>query len=167
MADDSIYIEFVNEQTVTGGTVASKYRVNLSPAGNIEDTYKNSLDIVQEEDIEIDPESIVINTKRISHIITVTGTLKVITEDGDLSVPVTKLMPNPDSVEGMQDPTSKYGRFRALQGYGDLQDLTLTLYINGISFTGTIGRFSCFPTAGNIEYADYILEFIEGTVYTS
>jgi hypothetical protein len=162
---ETVYIEFKNARIIDGGA-SSKHRVYLSPVDTIDDTYKNELDAVADEERN-DPTSIVTNTKRISHFLTINGLLVVNDEDATEDVPVTSLLPDPTSGEGMQDSTSKLGRMRALMGYGydGSDDGQLVFYINGLSYDVYIARFTTVPTAGKVDFMDYILELIEGEPY--
>ena len=159
---ETVYIELKVAQTVDGDTGTSKYRVNLSPIDTIDDTYKNQLDAIPDEELD-DPISIVINTKRISHFVTINGLLIVNSDDAALGV--TDLLPDPASAEKLQDPTSKLGRLRILMGYGAIDNSLLTLYINGLSYEGYISRLTTIPTGGQVNFMDFIIEFIEGEAY--
>jgi hypothetical protein len=172
---DVIYIELKTAAIVDSTDPeepTSKYRVNLSPVDSIDDTYKNTLDVTPPEDDTIDPHAIIVNTKNIIHVFTLNGMLKVNDDDALETVPVTRLLPDPTSVQGFQDPTSKLGRLRILLGYGGnitngivYEGTTLNFYINGITYECWISRLTTIPTAGQVDYMDYIIELTEGKYY--
>jgi hypothetical protein len=166
---ETIYIELKTATIVESTDPSepeSKYRVYLSPVDTIDDTYKNELDTVPEEE-EVIPNTLVTNTKRITHLFTLNGMLQVNDEDATEDIPVTKLLPDQSSAQGLQDPTSKLGRLRILFGYGvDYgEDLTLTFFINDITYECFMSRLTTIPTAGQVDHMDFIIELTEGEAY--